>query len=77
LFDAKNDLLHVFLTFVEKGVPLGFSTLFQKIYPRARFELPSRRHCSEKHGAVAALYRPGIEGTMKMSTSKHSKNTIV
>ena len=40
----------------QKGVPLGFSKLFQKIYPRARFELPSRRHCSEKLGAVALLY---------------------
>ena len=69
--------MHVFLTFVEKGVPLGFSKLFQQIYPRARFELPSRRHCSEKLGAVAAIYRPGIEGTMKMSTSKHANQMIV
>ena len=38
------------------GVPLGFTKLFQKIYPQARFELPSRRHCSEKLGAVALLY---------------------
>ena len=49
---------------------------FQKIHPWARFELPSRRHCSEKLGAVAALYRPGIEGAMNMSTSKHAAQII-
>ena len=39
-----------------QGVQLGFTQLFKKIYPRARFELPSRRHCSEKLGAVSLLY---------------------
>ena len=68
--------IYVFLTFVEKGVPLGFSKTNHIIYPRARFELPYRRHCSEKLGAVAALYKPGIEGPMKRSTSKHSNNTF-
>ena len=37
-------------------IPLGFTILSQQIYPWARFELPSRRHCSEKLGAVALLY---------------------
>ena len=54
-----------------------FKNVDKKQYPRARFELPSRRHCSEKLGAVAALYRPGIEGTMKKTTSKHAKTKNV
>ena len=44
------------MTFVKKGVPLGFSTLFQNIISLVRFELSSRRHCSEKLGAAALLY---------------------
>ena len=50
-------IVYVFLFFFDLfDCPLGFTTLSQKQYPWARFELPSRRHCSEKLGAVALLY---------------------
>ena len=48
----------------------------QTIYRWARFELQVRKDCSEKLGAVGALYRLGEEGLVKMSTSKHATNII-
>ena len=36
--------------------PTWIFKTFSKVYPRARFELPSRRHCSAKLEAVALLY---------------------